>query len=154
MLVIDFPKVEDFKKYRLFDPHSKYINPELIKRKIRGKEILIAKDNDNIIGLLRFNYIWSTRPYIEYIYVKKEKRGLGIGKQLLKFLEEYLIDNKYAYLFSSTEEQDKAAIEWHKRNGFKEMGKLTDLNLPHDTTAEIFFSKKISDIGKLREYDV
>ena len=96
MLIIDFAKLEDFKEYRVFDPHSKYINPELIKRKIKGKEIIIAKDNDNIIGLLRFNYIWSTRPYIEYIFVKKEKRGLGIGKQLLKFLEEYLIDSIYA----------------------------------------------------------
>jgi len=34
------------------------------------------------------------------------------------------------------------------------MGKLTDLNLPHDKTAEVFFSKKISNIGKLREYDI
>jgi len=69
-------------------------------------------------------------------------------------LEDYLIENKYAYLFSSSGEQDIKAIEWHKKNGFKEMRKLSDLNLPHDKTAEIFFSKKISDVGKLKEYDI
>lgn len=154
MIIIDFATIEDFQKYRPFDPHSKYINPELIKSKLKNLEIIIAKENSELIGLLRLNYIWSTRPYIEFIYVKQEKRNLGIGKQLLQFLENYLIKNKYSYLFSSSEEQDRYAIEWHKRNGFIEMGKLTDLNLPHDKTPEIFFSKKISNIDKLREYPI
>ncbi len=153
MINIDFASIEDFGSFRLFDPHSKYINPQLIKSKIQNFEIILAKEDSEIVGLLRLNYIWSTRPYIEYIFVKEDRRNSGIGKQLLQFLEEYL-KNEYAYLFSSSEEQDLKAIEWHRRNGFKEMGKLTDLNLPHDKTAEIFFSKKISDIGKLKEYDI
>lgn len=152
MITITFADILDLDRYRVFDPHSKYINRDLISRKFQNNEIIIAKEDNDIVGLLRLNYIWSTRPYIEFIFVKEEKRGLGIGKQLLGFLEDYLVKEKYAYLFSSSEEQDKAAIEWHTKNGFKEMGKLTDLNLPHDTTAEIFFSKKISDIDKLREY--
>jgi len=154
MITIDFATIEDFEGYRPFDPHSKYINPELIKSKIKNSEIILAKENSELVGLLRLNYIWSTRPYIEFIFVKQEKRNLGIGKQLLQFLEDYLVKSEYAYLFSSSEEQDPKAIEWHKKNGFKEMGKLTDLNLPHDKTAEIFFSKKISDIEKLKEYDI
>ncbi len=153
MINIDFATIDDFEDFRLFDPHSKYINPQLIKSKIQNSEIILAKEDIEIVGLLRLNYIWSTRPYIEFIFVKEDRRNSGIGKQLLQFLEEYL-RSEYAYLFSSSEEQDLKAIEWHKRNGFKEMGKLTDLNLPHDTTAEIFFSKKISDIGKLKEYDI
>ena len=154
MITIDFATVSDFRNYRLFDPHSKYINPKLSKSKIQNSEIILAKEENEIVGILRLNYIWSTRPYIEFIFVKQEKRNLGIGKQLLQFLEDYLVKSEYAYLFSSSEEQDPKAIEWHKKNGFKEMGKLTDLNLPHDKTAEIFFSKKISDIEKLKEYDI
>jgi ribosomal protein S18 acetylase RimI-like enzyme len=154
MITIDFATIEDFQEYRPFDLHSKYINPELIKSKIKNSEIILAKENSELVGLLRLNYIWSTRPYIEFIFVKQEKRSLGIGKQLLQFLEDYLVNNKYAYLFSSSEEQDIKAIEWHKKNGFIEMGELTDLNLPHDKTSEIFFSKKISDIGRLREYPI
>lgn len=153
MMTIDFATIDDFENFRLFDPHSKYINPQLTKTKIQNSEIILAKEDIEIVGLLRLNYIWSTRPYIEFIFVKEDRRNSGIGKQLLQFLEEYL-RSEYAYLFSSSEEQDLKAIEWHKRNGFKEMGKLTDLNLPHDTTAEIFFSKKISDIGKLKEYNI
>lgn len=153
MITIDFATIMDFENFRRFDPHSKYINPELIKTKIQNSEIILAKEEDEIVGLLRLNYIWSTRPYVEFIFVKEERRNSGIGKQLLQFLENYLL-NDYAYLFSSSEEQDLKAIEWHKGNGFKEMGKLTDLNLPHDKTAEIFFSKRISDMGKLKEYGV
>jgi len=116
MVTIDFAKIKDYESFRLFDPHSKYINPELIKTKIENFEIIFAKEDLEIVGILRLNYIWSTRPYIEFIFVKEEKRGLGIGKQLLKFFEDYLVENKYAYLFSSSEEQDKSAIEWHKKN--------------------------------------
>lgn len=153
MMTISFATIDDFENFRLFDPHSKYINPKLIKTKIQNSEIILAKEESEIVGLLRLNYIWSTRPYIEFIFIKEERRNSGIGKQLLQFLEDYL-KNEYTYLFSSSEEQDLKAIEWHKRNGFKEMGKLTDLNLPHDKTAEIFFSKRISDIEKLKEFDI
>jgi L-amino acid N-acyltransferase YncA len=153
-IYIDFADISDLRAYRNFAPHSKYIDPNRIKRKIKGKEIILAKNGNDMVGLLKFTYFWSTRPYIEFIFVNENLRGMGIGRQLLDFLEHYLIENEYAYVFSSSEEKDSHAISWHKRNGFKEMGVLKDLNLPHDDTAEIFFSKKISDVGKLREYEI
>jgi ribosomal protein S18 acetylase RimI-like enzyme len=101
MINIDFATIDDFESFRVFDPHSKYINPQLIRTKIQNSEIILAKENSEIWGFLRLNYIWSTRPYIEFVFVKEDRRGSGIGKQLLQFLQEYL-KNEYAYLFSST----------------------------------------------------
>lgn len=154
MVTINFATISNFEPLRNFDPHSRYINPQMMMSKIKDSEIIIAREDAEIVGLLRFNYIWSTRPYIEFVFIKEDKRGRGVGKELLNFLENYLIKHEYSFLFSSSEEQDVKAIEWHKKNGFQEMGKLNDLNLPHDKIAEVFFSKKISDIGELKEYEV
>jgi len=80
MINIDFANISDFNLLRNFDPHSRYINPEIIHRKIEGSEIILAKEDGEIVGLLRLNYIWSTRPYIEFVFVKEGSRGKGIAK--------------------------------------------------------------------------
>lgn len=154
MIEIKFEIIDNLDEYRNCDPQSEYIDRDKIARKIEGKEIIVAKDGDKYVGLLRIQYFWSTRPYLESAYVVEAERGNGLGTRMLKFLEDYLVSEQYAYLFSSSEDGDDKAINWHKKNGFNEMGRLTDLNLPHDDVTEIFFSKKISDIGKLRKYRV
>jgi len=151
---IRFADIGDFLKYREFDPHSMYIDPKKIDHKIKQDEIIIATNDDKIVGLIRLGFIWSTRPYMEYIYVDEQFREKGIGKALLAFLEDYLKKNQYGYLFSSSEEDEKAAREWHKKNGFKEIGKLPKINLPFDETSEVFFIKKISDYKDLKEYPI
>ena len=45
MMTIDFATIDDFENFRLFDPHSKYINPQLIKTKIQNSEIILAITN-------------------------------------------------------------------------------------------------------------
>lgn len=151
-MTIRFAAPQDFASIRRFDPHSKYLDPQRIHNKIVQKEILIAEENDTIVGLMKFSYFWATRPYIDLIYVEPKRRKQGISGLLLSFLEEYLIREGYAYLFSSAEHQDKEAQCWHEHMGFRNMGTITDLNLPHDETAEIFYSKKISDIKSLKTY--
>ncbi len=152
--MIRFAKTNDFSKIRKFDPHSQYLDPKKIKRKVQDKEIILVWDGKKIVGILKFSYFWQTRPYIDLIFIDEKYRGKGISVLLLKFLERFLVKEKYAYLFSSSEQKGKKAQNWHKYMGFKEMGKLTKINLPHDKTAEIFFSKKISNFKKLRKYPV
>lgn len=150
-IFVRFAKTSDFRKIRKFDPHSQYLDPKKIKRKVQDKEVILAREGEEIVGILKFSYFWQTRPFIDLIFVDEKYRGKGISVLLLKFLERFLVKEKYAYLFSSSEQK---AQNWHKHMGFKEMGKLTKINLPHDKTAEIFFSKKISNFKKLRKYPI
>lgn len=141
---IRFATLKDFNQVRLFDPHSKYIDPEKIRQKLKNEEIIIATINSEIIGIIKFSYFWATRPFLDLIWIKENQRNKGIGKELLNYLENYLTSEKHNYLFSSAEEKDKEAILWHKKNDFIETGKVKCLNLPHDKTPEIFFYKRIS----------
>lgn len=152
--IIRFARLKDFKAARLFDPHSEYIDKEKIRNKISQKEIIIAEDNNKIVGIIKFSYFWQTRPYMDLIFVDSKYRKTGLSKKLLDFLIKHLVENGYSYLFSSSEKQESTAQNWHRHMGFKDMGELRDINLPHDTTTEIFFSKKISESKSLKKYPV
>lgn len=108
---IRFAQLKDLKNVRRFDPHSEHIDKEKIRNKIEQKEIIVAEDNHEIAGLIKFSYFWQTRPYLDLIFI-------------------------------------------NPKLGFKIMGELTDINFPHNTTAEIFFSKKISEIQSLKKYPI
>lgn len=141
---VRFGKIADFKQVRLFDPHSEYIDPNKIKIKLNQKEIILALSENKIVGLIKFSYFWSTRPYLDLIYVEKSFRNSGVGRELLQFLENYLVKNGYSYLFTSSEYAEKEPQAWHQRMGFKTCGILDKINLPHTSTKEIFFYKRIA----------
>lgn len=156
--VIRFAQTDDFQLVRKLDPHSKYIDPDKLRRKIEGDEVLIASADNVPVGLLKFSYFWTTRPYIDLVWVIEEQRGKGVGSQLLDFLEKYLSKNGYSYLYSSSEEAEEAPQQWHLKHGFKKCGVLSAINLPHDQTGEVFFYKHIGKLDpsqeKLRTYPV
>jgi ribosomal protein S18 acetylase RimI-like enzyme len=141
---IRFANIEDFKKVREFDPHSQFIEPQKINSKIHQKEIIIAVEGGNIIGILKFSYFWATRPYIDLIWIDESYRKQGIGKQCIQFLEDYLIKQGYCYLFISAEESEIESQSYHQHMGFTKCGKVSSLNLPQDTSNEVFFVKRIA----------
>ena len=149
-LTVRFAREEDFRRVRKFDPHSQYIDPEKIKNKINQQEIIIALQDNKIVGIIKFSFFWATRPYLDLIYIDEKLRKSGVGKKLLKFLEDYLVKEGYCYLFTSAEYDEKEPQAWHKYMGFKVCGVLDKINLPKDKTKEVFFYKRIAT-GKLEE---
>lgn len=155
---IRFADPSELKLVRLLDPHSKYIDPKKIEQKVVANEIIIALDDVQPIGLVKFSYFWATRPYMDLIWIKEAYRNKGIGKQLLSFLEDYLVSQGYLYLMTSSEKDELAPQKWHTSQGFIPCGELTSLNLPMANVPEVFFYKKLTDTKKadekLKEYPV
>ena len=155
---IRFAKPEDFKLVRELDPHSKYIDPKKIKQKLEANEIIVALGDAAPVGLIKFSYFWATRPYMDLIWLKDEYRGHGIGKQLLSFLEKYLVKEGHLYLMTSSEKDEITPQKWHMSQGFLPCGELTSLNLPMNNTSEAFFYKKLTDAKnedeKLKKYPI
>jgi len=142
---IRFAKVEDFEAVRKFDPHSEYIPSSRIKNKLNQKELIIAEENNNIIGILKFSYFWATRPYIDLIWILPRNRDQKLGTRMLDFLEDFLTSEGHSFLHSSFEEGDNKALSWHKAKGFIECGFNSALNLPHEKVKEIFLYKPLKN---------
>ena len=117
------------------------LSSELLNRKLKYKEILVAKVEDKNVGFLMFEYLWSHIPFITQIWICADCRKKGIGTSLLNYFEQYLFVNNHKMLFSSSMENAKEAQAWHRHMGFKDCGTISEIN--DDDTGEVFFRKSL-----------
>ena len=82
-------------------PEDCHADPRLLEEHLFGAspraEVVVAEVEGEIVGFALFfhNYsTWLTRPglYLEDLFVKPERRGLGIGKALLVHLARIAVE--------------------------------------------------------------
>lgn len=99
-----------------------------LNQKLLNKEIIVAKSDRKSIGLLILDFLWNHIPFISFIWVDEKYRRLVVGRALLIFLENYLIENNNEQLISSSMENVKDVQAWHQHMGFKECGLISEIN--------------------------
>ena len=100
------------------------INLDLLKEKIKNKEILLCLENNKIIGLLRFGWLWDMFPFINHLWVVEELRKNGIGKKLVDYLEQITKEKNSNAIFTSTQSDEDGQHFWRKI-GFEDSGGFT-----------------------------
>jgi N-acetylglutamate synthase-like GNAT family acetyltransferase len=118
-----------------------YINKNILNWKLENQEIIVAEYNDELVGYIRLEYLWSKVPYIGLILIKESSRRLGIGRKMLEFLELYLKDQGLNQLYSSSQVNESEPQAWHRRMGFSESGIINGIN--DEGIGEVFFRKDI-----------
>jgi ribosomal protein S18 acetylase RimI-like enzyme len=93
--------------------------------KQENSEIYVAEDeNHSFVGYLfvgesRNLMIGKSSGYIYDIYVKKEFRGKGIGKQLIKKAEDYCRERGYTRLSLMVSARNQPALRLYESTGFQ-----------------------------------
>jgi hypothetical protein len=65
-----------------------HISQDLLRRKIRDREIIVAKGSDHKpVGWLRFGYFWDNTPFMNMLFVEEALRHKRIGTNLNQFWE-------------------------------------------------------------------
>lgn len=119
--------------------NDRHISKQLIKNKLKEKEIMIAKDQDNkVIGWLRYNYFWDNTPFMNMLYLNENYRNKGIGKELVGFWENEMKSKGYELVMTSTLSNEQAQ-HFYRKLGYKDSGSL----LLDDEPLEIIFTKNI-----------
>ena len=136
--MIRFATEDDLNAVRRFDPVAKSI----LRSKAGAKELILAFSGSEPIGYLRLEYLWSKIPYIGLIVVKEDLRGHGVGKKILRFLEDYLRAKGHKTLFSSSQANEPRPQHWHRRMGFVECGIIVGIN--EGQVGEVFFRKDLA----------
>ena len=134
---IRFAKESDFD----FLNSNVYISEEFLNRKIEWQEFIVAEIDENSVGFLQIEYLWSLIPYIALIKVLPEFRRKGAGKKLLKFTEDYLREKGHQMIYSSSQADEPEPQEWHRHVGFEECGIITGIN---KGIGEVFFRKSLN----------
>lgn len=118
------------------------IAEDVIVKKIKNEEYIVAKNNDVPVGYLRFSFFWSKIPYIDIIKVEENYRKQGIGSRLLEFLEKYAVEKGQTIIMSSSQKDETEPQEWHRRMGFREAGIIKNFS-PIQDVPEIIFIKEV-----------
>lgn len=98
-----------------------------INEGITKQEILVALNEEGLC----LGFLWVLRngafhsfPYIHIIAVKEEFRNLGIGKELLSYLEKDVGTSK---IFLVVDDFNPKAKSLYEKGGYKEVGVLPNL---------------------------
>jgi N-acetylglutamate synthase-like GNAT family acetyltransferase len=124
-----------------FVGQDRYLAPDVLQRKIAMREVFIAEQDGEAIGYLRLEFLWSKVPYVGLVHVLDGCRRRGVGRALLKFLEQDLQARGHRTLYSSSQANEIEPQTWHRHVGFEECGVIAGIN--DGGIDEVFFRKKL-----------
>ncbi len=98
---------------------------------------LVQVENE-IAGIICIRYPWLRGPYIELLGLEPKYRGLGIGKQILEWVERQArFESKNLWVVASS--FNHKALQFYQRQGFYKIGSINGLVCPKYD--EILFRK-------------
>lgn len=97
------------------------------QHKIAGGEVMVLELDSRIIGLLRYELLWTTVPFMSLIEIKAEYRGRGYSRTMLTFLKEHLKARGYVALLSSSQTDEPEPQRWHLHMGFRSNGIIENI---------------------------
>ena len=110
--------------------------------------MFVALQDDEPVGYLRLEWLWSKLPYIELVHVLAPYRRGGVGRALLAHVEAEAARRGHDALYSSSQADESEPQAWHRRMGFEECGLLAGLN--EGGVGEVFFRKTLAPPRRAR----
>jgi len=112
--------IEELTRDHIDNYFSAFINRQ-------DRRVSIAKVNNIIVGYITYYekqrqcfYEIKSIGEISGLFVSKEFRNLGIGKQLMECAKKYFRNRRIQYYSLFTSINDKKGIEYFKKNGMYE----------------------------------
>ncbi len=103
---LSFQNIDD----ELSNPAHKYTAPE--------GELLVAVENDEIVGMVAYHRHSSFRCEMKRLYVKPKCRGKKIGEKLIDEIVEHAKNAGYQEMVLDTIISLKSAVHLYKKAGF------------------------------------
>ena len=132
-----------------FDTQNKTLETQKEWFKNHGKKnpIIVAEEDKKIVGWAALTQYSTKCAYSDFaeisLYVKKEKQGQGIGKQLIqKIVEEGKKAGLHALLARITD-GNKKSIHLHEIVGFQHVGILREAGYKFGKRLDVYLMEKI-----------
>jgi [ribosomal protein S18]-alanine N-acetyltransferase len=93
------------------------------------REVYVARDEDGVAGFLILCLIGAFVGYIQTVAVQPDRRGQGLGTQLIGFAEQRIF-REFPNTFMCVSSFNHAARRLYQRLGYQVIGELTDYILP------------------------
>ena len=100
-----------------------HISTEMLAHKIDQGEIIVALEDELILGWLRYGYFWDSIPFMNMLTVIEKYRGKGIGTQLVSHWETVLREKGFNEVLTSTLADERSQF-LYRRLGYQDCGAL------------------------------
>ena len=120
--------VEIFMDTPLAAIYFKDKSPEnIIARGLKNGQVFVALDEEKCVGFLLFEEqgTFGKYPYLHVLVVAEKYRQEGIGKQLINYYEEVLVED-YDKYFLMVGSYNEGAKRLYERLGYKPLCLLSD----------------------------
>lgn len=113
----DFP----YKKETIL-AYLKIFNKEFFSNIIKNKKSAVfgAYPKKELVGVIVVKADFGGVAYVEWLAVKKNFRGEGIGTKLIEELDKWALVNKFHYIYLNTETDQN--INFYEKRGFRYVG--------------------------------
>lgn len=118
--------------------HDKHIKEQELKAIINQGRIIVCKEDEIIVGWLRYNLFWDNIPFMNMLYFLEDSRKKGYGKALVSFWESKMKEQGYSMVMTSTLSNEESQF-FYRKLGYIDSGSL----LLKDEPLEIIFTKEL-----------
>jgi len=87
------------------------------------KEVYIVRDKSKVVGFALLQITETFKGYIQSICISPERRGQGIGSELLEFCENKIFQMS-PFVFICVSSFDTKAAKLFRKMGYKKIGEI------------------------------
>lgn len=117
---------------------DQHMSSEEFEKKVRDRQGLVLEIDKQPVGILRYNLFWDNTPFCNLLYIDSNFRNKGLGKRLMSFWENEMLNLGYDLVMVSTQ-SDENAQHFYRAIGYCDCGKLSLPNQPD----ELFLCKSL-----------
>lgn len=122
--------------------YDKHISESELRLKIINKRCYTLKNNDIMVGVMRYNLFWDSIPFLTMLHLDASARGKGYGSQAMLHWEDEMRSLGFPCVMTSTQSDESAQL-FYRKLGYKDAGCLL-LDIPSVAQpTEIFFIKEL-----------
>lgn len=97
------------------------------QQKTAAREVIVLELDNKIVGLARYDVLWTTVPFLGLIEIEESYQKQGHSRALLTFLIEHLKAQGYVALLSSSQTNEPEPQQWHLHMGFTSNGIIENI---------------------------
>ncbi len=131
-------RIAEMKDINILSEYDKHIKQEELRSGISLGRVMVAEEEGELAGWLRWNLFWDNTPFMNMLYLFEGYRNRGYGKAMVSCWEEKMKGEGYDIVMTSTLSNEEAQY-FYRRLQYVDSG----APLLPDEPLEIIFTKKI-----------
>lgn len=92
---------------------------EIMRDTLKTREMLVAKEDDKVLGYVTFRKRNETATWISCLFVDPDCQKMGIGRKLMEAVEKFARDNNCQLVALETHSNATWAINFYQKLGYE-----------------------------------